>query len=479
MEKAFLYNLLGKFRKEYKGKDIFRWIEGNQIKTVDFEQFYNHVMAAAYFCQEIPKKRFAILGYSSYEWLVTAYGILIAGKHLILLDANLCAEDLDRLMQYTDVEAVMYESGFEDVIDRCKERNFYWKCYDTVTESVESENTEHNIVEEKDFICFTSGTSKSSKGVVISTEMLERAVNIVKDELYQEKELLTFMPLPFHHIYAFTQILHIMQRRGIICISCSPRYLSRDILKMKPQVGYFVPAQIRFLLETDSIPEEMKSVYTGGSFCQREIAIRLKEKRIKHYNMYGMSETLGAICCSTEEKGMEWLRPFGSVRFYELENEEIGIQLPYHMERYYKKERDTSAVLRGDNFCTGDDGCVDEEGFLKIRGRVRDTIVLENGEKIHGEDLDQELTEFFCVQEAAVFYDGKNLIAALVFENEQNMDGIKKRMEEYNRSKPVFQKIKKIWVRKEKLPRTSTGKLKRFVLEKKYKEQGQYLTTDK
>lgn len=202
-----------------------------------------------------------------------------------------------------------------------------------------------------------------------------------------------------------------------------------------------------------------------------EVMRQIEEKGIRLENVYGLSETLGEISMSMREKGFCWQRPQEGVRFVRSPEGEIGIYLPFHMSGYYKKPEDTAAVLDSqiNLFWTGDAGEIDGDGCVRIRGRLRDTIVMENGEKIHAEDMDEQISGIEGVKEAAVIgFEGK-LGVVLVYEKECDRERIENEVKRINRENATFVQIVKIWMQNKPLPRTSTGKLKRYELEKEYR----------
>lgn len=101
---------------------------------------------------------------------------------------------------------------------------------------------------------------------------------------------------------------------------------------------------------------------------------------------------------------------------------------------------------------------------------MRDTIVLENGEKIHAEDTDAELNLLDGVLEAAVLGVNGQLAAAIVKRPESSEDEILSSLKVWNRQKNVYARIGRIWFYPKSFPRTTTGKLKRFQMEKEYLE---------
>lgn len=86
--------------------------------------------------------------------------------------------------------------------------------------------------------------------------------------------------------------------------------------------------------------------------------------------------------------------------------------------------------------------------------------------------MDEQLSEINGVKEAAVIGSDGWMGAVVVCEKEINREKIEIEVKRLNRQNVPFFPIVKTWIRKEPLPRTSTGKLKRFELEKEYRDNG-------
>lgn len=482
--KQGLWTLLEELQSGYSGQNAFSCEQDGGIRNVSYPGFLTHVKRLALFYRQWEPTRIGLWGGNSYAWVVAAAALLLAGKEVILLDAGLSDEELLRLAEYTDVEAVLADEELMEDADTVRKKLVMEPMRLAGAAFAESDSgkvqapgscpeADFSSGPEGNFICFTSGTSKSAKGAVISTESLYTCVKLAEGVLPGKSGERYFLPLPFHHIYAFTEIFHILKRGGTLCIGRGGRYLGQDMELFSPNVAFLVPSMLRYLLDKEKLPEELHSVLTGGSYLEGDLIREMNDRRIDFYNLYGLSETLGMICGSTKEKGMLWLAPFGGIRFVLSENQEIGVYLPFHMREYYKKPEETMAVLDPQTglFWTGDAGALDVDGCIRIKGRLRDTIVLENGEKIHAEDVDGELSQLAgenAAEAAVVSLNGK-LWAVFVTEGDDRKRKLEQAVNRYNKKKSVYTRISGIHCRREKLPRTATGKLQRFKLEAEYK----------
>ena len=496
-----LWQLICEMKCRYENQSAFLYLEGENIRAVSYEDFMWDVLSRTAACSALPQKRIGLWGYNSYTWIVWATGVLLSGKEAILLDANLDSPDLLRLAEYTEVELLLADRELLDenreLLEKISVRTFEAaekKLQETKnTPSAGWSRTWENGLSPKwaevpdlaphkegHFICFTSGTSKSAKGAVITTKALHTAVETAEGILPGRAGERYYLPLPFHHIYAFTELFHVLKRGGTVCVGRGGRYLWEDMELFSPGIAFFVPSMVRYLLNGQALPPSLHSVLSGGSSLKEDLAGQMEKCGLEFFNLYGLSETLGMICCSTEEKGLLWLKPFPGIRFVLSKEQEVGVYLPFHMLEYYKREQETLQVLDSEAqlFWTGDAGEMDEDGCVRIRGRLRDTIVLENGEKLHAEDVDGELSGLLGPRgpEAAVIGLGGRLEAVFAAETEVLERAAREAVEQYNKKKPAYMRITRVWCRKKGLPRTVTGKLRRFQLENEYRNEGKYDT---
>ncbi|SDW17725.1 long-chain acyl-CoA synthetase [Lutibacter oricola] len=182
------------------------------------------------------------------------------------------------------------------------------------------------------------------------------------------------------------------------------------------------------------------------------------------------------------------------------ENNEVLVKGPGVMQGYYKKPEATAEVFTNDGwFKTGDAGRLDAEGNLEITDRIKDLMKTSGGKYIAPQKLEMALVSDSFIEQIAVIGDQQKYVTALAvpsFENikkyadehsisfkdveelinhNQIKDMFEKRFEELQQEFSKFEKIKKFTL----LPKefsieageiTATLKLKRKVIQKKYKE---------
>ena len=97
---------------------------------------------------------------------------------------------------------------------------------------------------------------------------------------------------------------------------------------------------------------------------------------------------------------------------------------------------------------------------------------MKYGNKLFCDDMDEELTAIDGVEEACVIYSEGKVIAAVVCVSGTEEEGVRKNIKQYNKKQPYFRKLDEIWMRKEPLPRTGIGKLKRNAVVTEYENGG-------
>lgn len=128
-------------------------------------------------------------------------------------------------------------------------------------------------------------------------------------------------------------------------------------------------------------------------------------------------------------------------------------------------------VLEDGFMRTGDIAEVDESGFYYIKGRIKDIIINENGENIYPDELESYFSEIPGVTKCCALgiRKGKSQheTITLVIEiandvDEEKLEIIKSKVNEVNNKLSNEKRIKDFWIAKDKLPLTSSMKVKRF-----------------
>ena len=147
------------------------------------------------------------------------------------------------------------------------------------------------------------------------------------------------------------------------------------------------------------------------------------------------------------------------------------------MKGYYKMPEATESAIDSDGWLhTGDLGEIDENGYFKVTGRIKDMII-RGGENIYPRELEEFLFTHPKVQNVQVVgiadkKYGEQVLAAIHLKNGHQVTA--EEFIEFCKGKIARHKIPKYWEFVEDYPMTASGKIQKFKIkeafEKKYKE---------
>ena len=168
-------------------------------------------------------------------------------------------------------------------------------------------------------------------------------------------------------------------------------------------------------------------------------------------------------------------------------NGEIITRGKHVMQGYYKNPEATAETIDENGWLrTGDVGYADKKGFVYLTGRAKNIIVTEGGKNVFPEEIEDHFQLFYEMEQICVvgFMADEKMkiegVACLIYPSEDcrreypdagalqvHMEQI---VESVNKELLPYKRIRKVFVVDEPLEMTSTKKIKRFVVAKKYKD---------
>ena len=512
---------LGQDKKQY----VFKNLEGNtQTKTFN-EVFYDATgLGQHLYTLGMRGKKVAILSDNSYYWIAAFYAIVTGKITAIPLDPKLPKEDLTDLMVRSGCNAIIYTEDFAPAIEMMKENpevvlTEYLKIED-FNEIVRmghneldggAENYLDDTVTGDDlgFIVYTSGTTGKSKGVMLSQK------NVASNAIATCRAMTggqTVAFLPFNHTLSWASALFaspLLSEWGYLCDSL--RNLQKDMVEYHPQHITAVPLAVetiykriwftakkegkeeklktglkisKFLMKfgidirrklfkevIDNLGGNLEMIICGGAFLDPKYENGLFDLGIQVINGYGTTECSPIITCNRLSNFK-----FGSAG-YALECNDVMIKDPDDegvgevyakgtnvMQGYYNDPEATAEAFDGDWYKTGDYGYMDEDGFLYLRGRKKNLIVLSNGKNVSPEELEDKLMSIDYIKEVVVYEENGAITAEFFLDTVTYPDAesrIKGDVRALNKTMPAFKQISKIKTRDKEFPKTTTLKIKR------------------
>ena len=417
-----------------------------ETQTLSYAQLLARVLARAEELKAEGKTCMGLLCDGSLDNVVEIFAANLAGLQLVLLDASLEAELLKTLIRYTDVDTLW---GDEDLKEE-------------LALSLMS-----GVKDGKGKILFfTSGTTERSKAVVLTDHSLCQSAwnGSAKLPLREEDTLLCLLPLG--HVFGFVcGLLWGLSCGACVALGRGPRHYLDDCAFYKPTAVSVVPMLLGFLVKMRCINPELKLVLVGAGDCPAPLLQAAGAMGLRVSFGYGLTETSSGVAISVrgDPYAME-VCPDDTITL--AEDGEILIEAPTcMMQGYYKRPDATREVLQNGVLHTGDLGRFDENGFLYIVGRKKDVLVLSDGTKIFLPEYESILMKTLGHTELAVTLRGERPV--LVYSGEGDAKAIEDKLRELMRTMPRGRQITDVIMTDEPLPRTATGKIKRWELQQK------------
>lgn len=321
---------------------------------------------------------------------------------------------------------------------------------------------------EGELLFFTSGTTSRSKIVRLTSKSFCTSAWSGQSMLACGEGDVILSILPLSHVFGFVcSMLWGFAYGATIALGRGVRHIIDDTLFFRPTILPAVPTLIGAMLKYDTLNPELKVALIGAAPCTAEVTAALRAKGIDVYLGYGLTETSSGIAITQDLDEPEALYPCPGADFRIEEDGEVTIATPCMMQGYIGAE----PMFEGDRFFTGDLGWFDDKGRLHLKGRKKDVLLMADGTKIFCPEYEEELERLTGLPDLGVtMKDGHAVLVAGSLSNDPAIEAdmrakLLKTVGKYNKSLQRSQQIYDVIVRAESLPRTATGKIKRYELQ--------------
>ena len=388
------------------------------------------------------------------EWIVAMLALAKIGALFVPLDPGANQDDLRYVLEQSEARAIILARGLEDeeyldmffaIRDGLPflEHTFviatqsYPETVPWTELTASGDDVDHEILRKREkeilptdpvAMMYTSGTTGLPKGVVLDhLGLINKSIASTRRQgLNHEDKLCLFFPL--FHMFGNTCIalsgLLIGATIVMPCLTFDPSKVLEAIYKQKCTAIYGSPSMIIGLLDHPEFKKKrfstVKKGILGGAPCPMELMKKLvQDVGVSHITVaYGITEASSWITMTHPEDDLE--RRVSTIGM-PLECNEVKIVHPTRgedlfpgkqgelcvrgllMKEYYKMPGATSSAIDKEGwFHTGDLGEMDEEGYVKITGRIKDVIV-RDGVEIYPRELEEILYSLPEVSEVQVF----------------------------------------------------------------------------
>lgn len=490
---------------KYKGKEKG---EITEVTYLDFDKYIDR-LGTAFYSMGLKGKHIAVIGETSKEWIATYLATVNGGSVIVPLDKELTEAEIGKFLELAEVSAVVYSERFSDYFEKLAENSnisYFIKMGDSEDEPRKDDKffttselvakgkrllredytdyLDNEIDVEADaVIIFTSGTTGTAKGVVLSQRNVVSSVRSSARMLDFTENDTVMSVLPVHHTYEMTcGILTPILVGATVAINDSMKYLTKNLQTFKPTamilVPLFVTTVYKRIWDTATKNNQTKKLKRGIAVSNllRHVNIDLRSAFFGQVNAAFGGRLKRIVCGGAalspdyvkgfEELGINLVQGYGitecsplvsvcpfhwkkyasvglpvhdvEVKIDKLSPEdtegEIIVRGPNVMKGYYKAPELTAEAIDEDGwFATGDVGYIDEDGFIYITGRKKNIIILDNGKNVFPEELEEHIYKIDLVAECVVVgkpnSSGETVITAQIYPDfdkakEMGMDDI-------------------------------------------------------
>lgn len=168
---------------------------------------------------------------------------------------------------------------------------------------------------------------------------------------------------------------------------------------------------------SEKLGGRLRYAISGGAALSPEIARVFIGLGVPLYQGYGLTETSPVVCVNRPSSNIPAsIGPaLPGVEVKIGENDELLTRSRCVMRGYWKNEAATREVIDADGwFHSGDKASLDAQGHFTIIGRIKDIIVLNNGEKVPPSDMESAILLDPLFEQAMIVGEGKPFLAALL-----------------------------------------------------------------
>ena len=548
MEQGFLQLIEDSIKKNW---DLDALTDYNGA-TLQYKDVARKIEKVHIFLEEAGVKKgdkIAICGRNSSHWGVTYLAILTYGAIVVPILHEFKADNVHHIVNHSDarmlyvgdrvwedlneqempkLEGIMLMTDFSVLVARNKKllharehlNEIFGKKYPKNFRPEHVQYYKEQSPDELAMINYTSGTTSSSKGVMIPYRALWSNMAFAQSvlDLFPGDKVVSILPMAhtfgmsFEFLYEFVVGCHVYFLTRIP----SPKIIAQAFADVKPRIVIAVPLVVEKIIKKKVLPQLEKNIWAqlmlnlpvlsdivkkriceqvtagfGGNFIEvimggaplnKEVESFLRSINFKYTVGYGMTECAPII----SYEGWEKYKPYSCGKAAPRMEIKIDSPDPQNipgeiltkgmnvMLGYYKNEEATKAAITPDGWLhTGDLGVLDAESNLTIRGRSKNMILGPDGQNIYPEEIESELGSMPYVSECIVIQQEGKLVG-LVYPDFDlaNKEGIvngkmatvmEENRVQLNQKLPNYCQISRIKIFYEEFEKTPKKSIKRYL----------------
>lgn len=441
------HELLSRQKELAPNAPALRYAQNGAVCACTYSELFDRVIRRADVLRSEKKETLGILTDGSFDCAIEIFASVLSGRRTVLLNENASDETLMEQVREAELDALWGDPDLTEMLAPAL-----------------SEIAEGG---EGTLLFFTSGTMSRAKAVVLTDASLMSSA-------YNGGALLPLSPsdtllcmLPLDHVFGFVcGLLWGLSCGACVALSRGQRYYHEDCIFFRPTALSVVPALLGFLLKYRALNPELRLILIGAGGCPPEILTAAKATDARVCFGYGLTETSSGVALSLGEGDPYAMTVCPDDTITIADDGEVLISVPTcMMQGYWRHPEDTEAALQNGVLHTGDLGYLDRDGKLKLTGRKKEMLVLSDGTKLFLPEYEQALSKALGGEPVCVLLIGDQPI--LVLEGELRdpwpiWDKIRPVLD----ARPRNQQIRRIEFYEKPLPRTASGKIMRWAIQR-------------
>ena len=535
-----LYELARNSVEKFASKVAFSMFEGDDVTYAEVDRRIAKVQEILTGAGLQAGDKVALLSSNMPNWGVCYFAVTSAGMIAVPILPDFSGEELDMIIEHSEARALLVSDklftklsketiGRLNVVVRTKNLG-------VIAQQVHAQGS--TAVPKPDdlaVIIYTSGTTSKPKGVMLTHSELCAQVGISSSIFPVQPDDVFLSVLPLSHTYecSIGMIYPFSMGAQVVYLDRPPTAsaLMPALRAVRPSVMLIVPLIIekiyrlqvlakfkstgfwrtlykigfmrRYLnrMAGKKLPKlfggRLRFLGIGGAKLDGDAEKFLLEAKVPYAIGYGLTETApllaGAAPSQVRLGSTGPQAPGVELRLENINPDtrqgEIVARTPSAMVGYFKNPEATKEAFTVDGwFRTGDLGELDKDGWLYIKGRLKNMIVGPGGENIYPEDIETVLNSHVCIADSIVTEQEGRLIALVHFNREEIESMIDDWREEWESKKEAweakteqlkkeimdfvnakvnrFSRISEVVEEKEDFIKTPTHKIKRFLYNK-------------
>lgn len=457
--------------------DNIALVNGNE--KISYKELIYQIRRYSSIFDNMKGERIAICFENRPEWVYTFFAGWNMGCTNVLIDMMSMAEEIRYILEDCKPSIIFVSDRTTKVVDSVISLLSY------IPRVINIDNF-RNFSEQIDYreyqfskdevalMLYTSGTTGSSKGVMLTYSNIMKNVRWNNDSKRINETDIILAVLPAHHSWPLIStilcplecggttvfltelssevLMKTMRENRVTMVTAVPRLfemLHRGIMtkidKMivaKVMLGimkflYMIPlnrfifgrvkfpytkldiiplTRVLFKKVHDEFGGNLKVFISGGAKLNPKIIKDFRAMGILMLEGYGLTETAPMVTYHPFDglKAGSAGKVFDEIEYRIGTDGEIMLKGPNIMKGYWDKPEDTKNAFEEGFFKTGDLGYIDRKRYLYITGRKKDLIILANGKNVRPDLIEEKIkAQFPIIEEIAVYESGGSINAVI------------------------------------------------------------------